>query len=133
MADTCTTPTGGKPFSFGLEPKTLVIVVTVLSTLPLLVVVFGPIVANRIGRFWGFTLRKRTEGRRAQLLSVMNEEDAKYQKENPGLKTSSSEEWEAVKAADLKTTTKDGKSQKDWDGVIGFFHPFWYVGYSTLS
>lgn len=132
MADTCRTPTGEKPFSFGMEPKTLVIVVTILSTFPLLAVLLGPVVANRIGRFWGFTLRKRTEGRRAQLLSVMNEEDEKYQKENPGFSTSSSEEWEAVDGLDLKITTKDGKSQKDWDGIIGFFHPFWYVRYSTL-
>ncbi|OAQ73307.1 alpha-1,2-mannosyltransferase alg-11 [Pochonia chlamydosporia 170] len=130
MADTCTTPAGGKPFSFGLEPKTLAIAATLLASSPFFLVVFVPIIVRRIGRFLGFTLRKKTDGRRAQLLSVMDQEDQEYWKENPKLKTSSSGEWEAVQTTgtDLKATTKDGKPQKDWDGIIGFFHPFCNAG-----
>ncbi|KIE02566.1 alpha-1,2-mannosyltransferase alg11, partial [Metarhizium majus ARSEF 297] len=129
MADTCTTPAAQGPFSFGLDPKTLAIAVTLLASSPFLLVVFAPVVANRVGRCLGFILRKRTEGRRTQLLSVMNEEDEKYWKENPEpKKTSSNEEWEAVGHSHLKTGAKDGKLSNDWNGIIGFFHPFCNAG-----
>lgn len=125
MADTCTPPTGGKPFSFGLEPKVLSAVVLVLASTPLLLVLMVPIVITRTGRFLGFTLRKKTEGRRAHLVSLMEEDDKRYRKENVSPKSSSSEEFEAVEGADTKPATKGDQTQKNWGGIIGFFHPFW--------
>ncbi|KAK2592947.1 asparagine-linked glycosylation protein [Conoideocrella luteorostrata] len=126
MADSCTSPTGGRPFSFGLDPKTLSAVVLLLASTPLLLILIAPIVVNRIGRFVGFTLRKKTEGRRAQLVSLMDEDDERYQNEIAGSKTSSSEK--AAEDADTKSATKDDQSQKNWGGIIGFFHPFCNAG-----
>lgn len=84
---------------------------------------------NRLGRFLGYTLRKKTEGRRAQLISVMHEEDEKYWKENTRPKTSPSAGWEAVEeGTDKKSGSTGVQSQKDWDGIIGFFHPFCNAG-----
>lgn len=129
MAETCMTPAGGKSFSFGLEPRTLPVVVLLLASTPLLLVLIAPTVMNRLGRFLGYTLRKKTEGRRAQLISVMHEEDEKYWKENTRPKTSPSAGWEAVEeGTDKKSGSTGVQSQKDWDGIIGFFHPFCNAG-----
>ncbi|TWU78993.1 asparagine-linked glycosylation protein [Metarhizium rileyi] len=104
----------------------LAMAVTLFASSPFIILVLAPLVASRIGRFMGFTLRKRTEGRRAQLLSVMSEEDEKYRKQQADLKASG--EREAVEHTDLKAATKDGKPPKEWDGIIGFFHPFCNAG-----
>lgn len=126
MAETCMTPAGGKSFLFGLELRTLSAVVLLLASTPLLLVLVAPTVVNRFGRFLGYTLRKKTEGRRAQLIAVMHEEDEKYWKENARPKTSPSAGWEAVEGeTDEKSGSTGVQSQKDWDGIIGFFHPFW--------
>lgn len=110
----------------------LAMVVTILAIQPFFFIVLVPIIANRVGRFLGFTLRKRTEGRRAQLTSVMDQEDDIYWKENPERQASGGQEWEAIGRPGPQTTSKDGKPQKDWDGIIGFFHPFWCVEYTML-
>jgi alpha-1,2-mannosyltransferase len=73
-----------------------------------------------------WTLRKKTEGRKQQLMQLMTEED----KNEP--KSSSSEEWEKVPSSEeLKEKPSkskfDKKWNRSWDGIVGFFHPFWYV------
>ena len=76
--------------------------------------------------FISWTLRKKTEGRKQQLMQLMTEEDTN------GPKSSSSEEWEKVPSAE-NTKEKTGRSKFDkewnrsWDGIVGFFHPFWYL------
>ncbi|KHN99215.1 alpha-1,2-mannosyltransferase alg11 [Metarhizium album ARSEF 1941] len=131
MPDACTAPTAQRSFSFGMDPKMLALVVTFLASSPFLLVVVVPIIANRIGRFLGFTLRKRTGGRRTHLISFMNEEDEKYCKDSSETnQTTSSDavEAEAVDSTGLKTENRDAKLSKNWDGVIGFFHPFCNAG-----
>lgn len=120
-------PDGSKPFSFGMAPKSLVFVTVLLASSPLFLLIVVPIAVHRLGRFLGWTLRKKTDGRRSQIVAVMNEEDEKFWRDNSGLKTSSSDEWEAVEGANLVEAGKDAKAQQDWDGIVGFFHPFWYV------
>jgi hypothetical protein len=50
----------------------------------------------------------------------MDEDDKKYREQNPGRGSDLGEEWQNIKLlSDSKGT------QKDWDGFVGFFHPFW--------
>lgn len=99
-------------FSFlGLKTST---VVSVFAVLPLLIIFLAPILVSRLGRFLGFTLRKKTEGRRLQLVAFMNEEDEAYRKANSG-----------PEKASLGEEKASGQTVDNWDGVIGFFHPFW--------
>ncbi|KAH8175480.1 glycosyl transferases group 1 domain-containing protein [Sarocladium implicatum] len=74
-----------------------------------------------------WTLRKKTEGRKQQLMQLMTEED----KNEP--KSSSSEEWEKVPSSEeLKEKPSkskfDKKWNRSWDGIVGFFHPFCNAG-----
>ena len=125
MAETCRAPDGSKPFSFGVEANTLIMIVTTLSMSPFFFIVIFPLLVSRFGRFLGWTLRKRTEGRRAQLISVMSEGDEKKSQEKSDENASSSEEWQAVEDTDSKPSAAEGRAHKDWDGIIGLFHPFW--------
>lgn len=92
--------------------------------------VFGlPKLVKLLGLALGWMLRKKTDGRRSLLLSLMTEESQKF---------------EQRKSADLSAAGPGGKDQKkpevsdvgalnslgiegdgEWDGVVGFFHPFW--------
>ncbi|KAG6012109.1 asparagine-linked glycosylation protein [Claviceps pusilla] len=131
MTETSTTPpAGGGPFSPGLEPRTVSIMVLLVASTPLLLSFLAPLVINRFGRLLGLILRKKTEGRRAQLISIMDEEDRQYSKTHASSKTSPSDDdcKSASGEASQKSGNKDCQSQKDWDGIVGFFHPFCNAG-----
>ena len=93
-----------------------------MASLPLVFLWSLPVLIQLLGSSLGWTLRKKTDGRRAHLKALMNEDDKKYRLRNAGRESNLGEEWRNIKAlAEQKDT------QKDWDGIIGFFHPFWYV------
>ena len=79
-----------------------------------------PLLGNALRNFLGWTLRKRTEGRRAHLLALMTEEDKAARANDP----QGSSETKLVFDVDDDLKIPLDK-QKDWDGVVGFFHPFW--------
>lgn len=75
---------------------------------------------------WG--IRKKTEGRKQQLIQLMTEEE---EKSGDDKRSSSSEEWEKIQATEEETPKKKGGKitkewNRSWDGIVGFFHPFWY-------
>jgi alpha-1,2-mannosyltransferase len=35
------------------------------------------------------------------------------------------DEWEQVEASTVGSAVNGGKADKDWSGLVGFFHPFW--------
>ncbi|KAM6527892.1 GDP-Man:Man(3)GlcNAc(2)-PP-Dol alpha-1,2-mannosyltransferase [Fusarium falciforme] len=82
-----------------------------------------PLLGNALRNFLGWTLRKRTEGRRAHLLALMTEEDKAARANDP---QGSSETKLVFDVDDDLKITLD--KQKDWDGVVGFFHPFCNAG-----
>lgn len=130
MADMCIAPDGQRPFSFGLEPRTLAFVATTLACTPFALIILGPFLVGLVGRCIGWVLLKKTEGRRSLLVGLMNDDNkksAEQSTENTSAASSSSEEWEKVQSPDTKATTTEKSSQQDWDGIIGFFHPFWYA------
>ncbi|OAA54053.1 alpha-1,2-mannosyltransferase alg11 [Cordyceps fumosorosea ARSEF 2679] len=102
-----------------------------ISLVPLILFLGAPVAWRLLGRFGGFLLRKKTEGRRSVLVSAMDEEMEKFaQEENAESKSSSSgDEWEKVSggAEDPVVDALKDKT-KDWDGIIGFFHPFCNAG-----
>ncbi|KAF2759606.1 UDP-Glycosyltransferase/glycogen phosphorylase [Pseudovirgaria hyperparasitica] len=79
-------------------------------------------------RLLGFALIKGSQGRR-ELLTTRTELD----KENQGPSThspgsSEQEEWEKAETHDSGRPKHDVKTDKDWEGIIGFFHPFCNAG-----
>lgn len=115
MPEFCATLSGQKPFSFGLDPWTLTyVVMPIIAITPLATYIMLPLLMRRIGSLLGWYLRKKTEGRRAQLLELMTaEQDALKQSD-----------WVSKKSSgDKDRRDKDAT----WSGIVGFFHPFWCV------
>ncbi|RGP75886.1 alpha-1,2-mannosyltransferase alg-11 [Fusarium sporotrichioides] len=90
---------------------------------PLAVLIALPLIGRLLRTFLGWSIQKRTEGRRAHLLALMTEEDAAARRKDPR----GSAETKLVFDVDdnLKNTLS---SQKDWAGIVGFFHPFCNAG-----
>ncbi|CAM1509190.1 Fc.00g029290.m01.CDS01 [Cosmosporella sp. VM-42] len=125
--DSCVAPDGGRPFSFGVKPQTLAYIVTALVAFaPLIVVFVLPRILGLFGKILGWSLRKKTEGRRSHLLAYMSEEDRKFRQANKDQpEGSSSGELRVDVDAKFQTVLE---AQKDFSGIVGFFHPFCNAG-----
>jgi alpha-1,2-mannosyltransferase len=75
-----------------------------------------------VGRIIGFFLRRKTAGRRAQIVERAEEASRSIEAKEKR----DSDEWEHVESYLQDTVGNGEKGAKDWDGIVGFFHPFWY-------
>lgn len=62
-------------------------------------------------------------------MDLVEKDEERCRKEGGRPKSSSDgdDEWETVDSYALGTSPNGGKGEKEWDGIVGFFHPFWYV------
>jgi len=75
----------------------------------LLAIFISPYLIRYMGTTVGLHIRSKTESRRALLFSRAKEEESK-----------SGSKRDAI-------SKDDQDVNHDWKGVIGFFHPFWYL------
>ncbi len=127
MAETCAAPSGRKPFSFGMDPKTLAfVVVPILAVMPLATFLILPLLWRALGSSLGWYLRRKTDGRRSHILQLVEADEKKHEDEIGKRKNSEEDdEWERVDAYALGSSKNGEKADKEWDGIAGFFHPFW--------
>lgn len=105
-----------------LIPESSTIIVALLVILlPLAVLFVGPRVIYSIGQAVGNIYKSRTARRRAQLLEVCRQEEIKFASQSP---RRDSDEWEKVDS-DTGTVLDSKHKGRDWNGIVGFFHPFW--------
>lgn len=102
-----------------------VVATLVFGFLPIICVFVLPLVWRQFGRVVGFLLKRKTDGRRSVLVSVMDEENEQNPQGQSDSKSSSSDEWEKI--GEEVAASKLNSKGKEWDGIIGFFHPFWYA------
>lgn len=57
-------------------------------------------------------------------MQLMSDDDKKFRSD---AESSSSGEWERVQGTEVPSPVGALRSSKDWDGIVGFFHPFWSV------
>lgn len=93
-----------------------------------------PSVWRLAGTTLGLYLRKRTERQRQYLLEttaadekLFLEEKREKQKKKNGDSNSDDDDWENVEAYGVGSAGNGGEGASDWDGIVGFFHPFWFV------
>jgi hypothetical protein len=103
-------PPGGGPWI------TKAVLTLILGFAPFLAVFVAPRLVRIVARSMGWTLKKKTEGRRAQLLSLMAEDQEKRHAGHS--------------AGSIGKVNDAGNSgpPNDWNGVVGFFHPFCNAG-----
>lgn len=106
----------------------------IVAFAPLFAIVFGPAIIQIIGEQIGNNLRRKTAGRRQSILDKVKEDEENLfvkgviKKTEGEQKAESDDDWEQVQKYDgteLKNGDKDGR---DWEGVVGFFHPFCNAG-----
>lgn len=122
--DSSAVPPGDPPPAVGDSPQTSgSIIVPLLAMAPLFFVLASPLLFKLLGRMLGWSLRKKTDGRRSHLLALMTEDDRKA-------RASDSKGISAPKLVfDVDKKLKGTlESQKDWSGIVGFFHPFCNAG-----
>jgi hypothetical protein len=94
----------------------------ILFIIPLTALILGPRIGQAFGQALGWYLRRKTAGRREQILETV-EEDEKILEKEGGRR--GSDEWENVESYTVGTAKNGEKADKEWDGIVGFFHPFW--------
>lgn len=138
-SSSCAVPShDGTPFSFGMESKTLAFTAIAIACTPFALLIcwnfFLPflfrIFSRTVGSTLGWYLRKSTEGRRALIIRTTTENEAKFREskttEEDGSSISSdNESWENIDGSMVGTSNN---GDRDWDGIVGFFHPFCNAG-----
>jgi alpha-1,2-mannosyltransferase len=123
--EVCLAPDGTPKYTFGLTSKGKTMLVALfLGFLPITIVILGPKLLFWAGRCLGFYLKKKTEGKKELILKTVEEEEKAWVENE---EQRDNDEWENVDAYAVGTAKNGEKGEREWDGVVGFFHPFWYA------
>jgi len=88
---------------------------------------FGHIVAG-LCSIAGSHLRSRTASRRQILLERAAADELEVaRKDAEGRRSQLDDEWERVESSSAPSSGNGEKASGQYEGVIGFFHPFWLV------
>ncbi|KAI9756917.1 MAG: asparagine-linked glycosylation protein [Candelina submexicana] len=80
------------------------------------------------GQIVGWYLKRKTKERHALIWTRVKAEEQEFDsKENPSPK-SEEEGWEKVENHGVGTARNGERGESDWEGTIGFFHPFCNAG-----
>ncbi|KAI9761162.1 MAG: asparagine-linked glycosylation protein [Chaenotheca gracillima] len=101
---------------------------TVLVSFLIATLIATPLFVHSLGRFVGWRLRRRTQGRREQILTrVRAEREQRLQKDNERAKNDE-EGWEKIESYAAGSSNNGAKAGEEWEGIVGFFHPFCNAG-----
>jgi len=101
-------------------------VFTSLVAAVLLTLLFLPRTFRYICRAIGSTIHSRTDARRTLLLERARRDEHELAAKGIGQTTSQSDgDWEKIESASIPSSGNGEKAGREWEGVIGFFHPFW--------
>ena len=121
MAGPYKPPGGSGTWTFGSIWITILITL-IVAIFPIAAISFGPTLFFKVGSTFGYYLRKKTAGRRAQILELVEAEEKEFLIKGG---RRASDDWENVDSYAAGTAKNGGKADADWDGIVGFFHPFW--------
>ena len=88
---------------------------------------------RRIGRAAGWYLRRHALPRKKAIIRRVKIEEEGAQKFKRRSPTSDDDDWENVESYGAASAVNGGRAEDDWEGVIGFFHPFWSVSKSLIE
>lgn len=111
-----------------MDPKTLTFGFLAVALVPFSSLILIPFFWRIVGSLLGWYLRRKTDGRRARILEVMEEEERIYGEKLKDANVRDDEEWENLEAHTLGTSKNGERREKGWDGIVGFFHPFCNAG-----
>ncbi|KAJ4307210.1 asparagine-linked glycosylation protein [Collariella sp. IMI 366227] len=124
-ASTCSNP---QSFSFMHNRLLSHVVLPLICLIPLATFILFPLLWRALGASLGWYLRKKTEGRRCHILELVASDEKKYREEREDSTGSEGGGWEKVDSHEVGNSKNGGTADKDWDGIVGFFHPFCNAG-----
>ncbi|KAI0130899.1 glycosyltransferase family 4 protein [Daldinia grandis] len=140
-SSSCSVPSKDASYSFGMEPKTLAFTAIAIACTPFAALIFWNFIlpvlfrifALTAGSAFGWGLRKGSEGRRSLLIRTTAESEARFKEAKAQGKDSSAgsgddESWENIDGSTAGTSGNGEKGGREWDGIVGFFHPFCNAG-----
>ncbi|KAL2132378.1 hypothetical protein VTI74DRAFT_3888 [Chaetomium olivicolor] len=124
-ASTCSTPN-----SFPFKDSKLIshVILPLICLTPLATLILVPLLSRALGASLGWYLRKKTEGRRCHILELVESDEKKYREERRNSTASEDGGWEKVDAYAVGTSKNGDRADEEWDGIVGFFHPFCNAG-----
>lgn len=108
-----------------------VLAVSAVALTPFAWLFLFPFVWKALGSLLGWYLRRKTEGRRSRLLEVMDAELNAYRekkRQHDRASDNDDDDWEKLDSFAEGSSKNGDKADKDWDGIVGFFHPFCNAG-----
>lgn len=90
-------------------------------------VYYFPSILRSVGVPLGSHLRRSSRTRRELLLARVANEQQAYEAKHKAEKQNDEDDWEEVESSLVGSAVNGGKADKDWSGIVGFFHPFWYA------
>jgi len=124
MDEQCRAPDGSAMWTFGLSANSKYLIgIFLIAATPMSLILFGPKLVFYLGGIVGYYLKKKTAGRRAQILDLVEQEEKDFLAE--GGEREDADDWENVEGYTTATAKNGEKADKEWDGIVGFFHPFW--------
>ena len=106
-----------------MDISILSIVLTFWTILSGLFVV--PLSFRFAGRLIGSSLKRKSALRRKILLAKVEAEQDDYRAKKQRSSNGEDEDWEKVETYAAGTARNGESGEDDWNGVVGFFHPFW--------
>ncbi|KAK7720173.1 asparagine-linked glycosylation protein [Botryosphaeria dothidea] len=99
-----------------------------LCTLLYLAVRLLPLLVRLAGIAIGRNIRGKTQSRRELLLARAEQEEEEFSLKQKKEPRGEDEDWEKVGRRPSGSSTPGDPQNKDWQGVVGFFHPFCNAG-----
>ena len=87
--------------------------------------VIAPFVIRLVCLAVGRQLRRSTEDRRSLIYQRVHAEESTYVAKKKA--DNGDDGWEKIESYATGSAKNGDRAEKDWDGVVGFFHPFWSV------
>ncbi|KAH0555701.1 asparagine-linked glycosylation protein [Trichoglossum hirsutum] len=88
----------------------------------------APFILTFCGQAVGWYLRRKSRDRRAQLLARVQIEEEELHRGKKEEANVEEDGWETIESHVTGWATNGGKAPRDWEGVVGFFHPFCNAG-----
>ena len=85
----------------------------------------SPVLVRALGKILGWHIQRRSRERRAILAARVCADEKQWSEKHQGGNRSDDEEWETVESYAAGIAKNGDRAEREWEGVVGFFHPFW--------
>ena len=109
-----------------LTVMTSIVLLLVLVSIPFYATAAGYII-RYVFRTIGLRIKSKTSERRKLILARVKADEQNYQSKHSSPPKTDDEDWEKIEGYAVPTAPNGDVPGDDWEGIIGFFHPFAYV------